>query len=576
MSDYITEIIRNPQKSDMLEEKDGNSEVEQMRLNDLLEQEVLKGATAVAGEKGLMNQVTSVTMMDAPDIADFVKQDQLLLTTGYHLQNNPDLLMSIVIRMTEEGCAGLGLKVNRFLDHIPPSVIDVANEGGLPVIALPDEPSLGDMVNSVLKAILDERTQALSEAMAIHRRFTDLIVGGKGLYEVLDQLSRHICAPVLLLDYRLNLLESSRKFDEDFCFVLAEKVHEVIQQDDLANGAIRKLSMSVSQESEKQMISCCPVQMNVYQKGYLIVFLDIDQAGASERLAVEQAMNVIAFELMKLHAVEQQEQIQKNEFLTEYVEGRFSSEKDLGRRGEGYGLRRSCTYLCVAIRPDHEDELYRGVGQAPESERRLFKNAIYEQLQIWFDYYFDDVVFFSKNEVYVALIPKPDDEWEDWLMKGLVTIQKEMEEFLFISISFGIGNPAAQLLQVPDSFKEALETLHNGRRMGQEAFIKWTDTKGVTELLRTVSPQKLREFYESTLKSLVLSSKKEDEDLIKTLTVYLEHNGQIAETAKALFVHRNTVIYRLKKCEDKLQVNLKHADDIHKLRTALLVREMIE
>lgn len=51
LSDYITEIIRNPQKSDMLEEKDGNSEVEQMRLNDLLEQEVLKGATAVAGRK---------------------------------------------------------------------------------------------------------------------------------------------------------------------------------------------------------------------------------------------------------------------------------------------------------------------------------------------------------------------------------------------------------------------------------------------------------------------------------------------------------------------------------------------
>lgn len=547
-----------------------------MRLNDLLEQGLLKDAFLVAGGGGCMNQVTSVTMMDAPDIADFVKKDQLLLTSGYHIQQDPELLTAILNRMAEVGCAGLGLKTNRFLTHIPSSALETADELGVPMIELPVEPSLGDLVNSVLKAILDERTQALSEAMAIHRRFTDLIVGGKGLHEVLDQLSWHIRAPVLLLDYRLNVLESSKRYDEDFYYDLAMKIHEAVQQNDPANRDLRKLRVNVSDESDSRVVSCCPVQMNVYQKGFLVVFLDLDEAEDSERLAVEQAMNVIAFELMKLHAVEQQEQIQKNEFLSEFVEGRFSSEKDLARRGEGYGLRRSCTYLSVVARIDDEDELYRGVGQAPESERQLFKNAIYEQLQIWFDYYFDDVVFFSKGEVYVALIPKPEDEWEDWLMKGLATIQEEMEEFLFISASFGIGNPAAQLLQVPDSFKEAVETLHNGRRMGQRTFIKWTDTKGVTELLRTVSPQKLKEFYESTMKSLVLSSKKEDEDLIKTLTVYLEHNGQIAETAKALFVHRNTVIYRLKKCEEKLQVNLKHADDIHKLRTALLVKEMIE
>lgn len=547
-----------------------------MQLKELLKQEMLKNAVVVAGDDGITNQVTSVNMMDAPDITDYVKKDQLLITTGYNIRHEPEILADIVREMAEKGCAGLALKTHRFLKAIPDSVIETAEACQFPIIELPMQPSLGEIVHHVLGVILQESTEALTEAMAIHRRFTDLIVSGKGLFEVVDQLAKHIHAPVLLLDHRLHLLETSKKLDEPFYYDLALALSEQIEQAEPGHTDIQKLNIRFPNEERVRRVSCFPVQMNVYQKGYLVVFLDMEEAAPSERLAVEQAMNVIAFELMKLHAVEQQTRIQKNDFLTEFVEGHYTSEKDLARRGESYGLQRNRTYLCTVLKLDNEEELYDGGVAASEDERRLYRNSIFEQLHMWFDYYFDEVVFFSKGDLFVSLIPKPEDEPDNWLQNGLEQIQNEMEEFLMLSVSIGIGNPAAQLLQVPESYQEALETLQSGYRMEQRRFIKWTDTKGVTELLRTVSPQKLREFYQATLKSLSIAEKKEDEDLIETLTLYIEHNGQIADTAKALFVHRNTVIYRLKKCEEKLQVNLKNAEDIHKLRTALLVKSMID
>lgn len=547
-----------------------------MQLRALLKKPVLKNAVVVAGSEGTFNQVTSVNMMDAPDIIDYVKKNQLLLTTGYNIQHRPEILSDIVSKMAERGCAGLALKTHRFLKTIPPSVLKKAEELKFPIIELPMEPSLGEIVNEVLKVILQESTDQLTEAMEIHRKFTDLIISGKGLFEVVDQLAKRINAPVMLLDYRLNLLETSRKFDEQFYYDLAYQISDTIRDEDPDNGAEQKLAIRYPHDDNEHTASFYPVQMNLYQKGYLILMMDMEDAGDSKKLAVEQAMNVISFELMKLHAVEQQSRLQKNEFLTEFAEGHYTSEKDIARRGESYGLRLDRTYVCAVCRLDDEEDLYHGLGPAPESERRLYKDSIYEQLQMWMGHYFDDVVFFSKGDIYITLIPRPEPEMEDWLLKGLKTIQREMEEFLYLSISFGVGNPATALLQIPDSYTEALEAMTSGYRMGKKGFVKWTDTRGVMELLRTVSPKKLREFYQSTLRSLAESKKKEDEDLIETLTIYIENNGQIADTAKALFVHRNTVIYRLKKCEEKLHVDLKNAEDIHKLRTALLVRQMID
>ena len=60
--------------------------------------------------------------------------------------------------------------------------------------------------------------------------------------------------------------------------------------------------------------------------------------------------------------------------------------------------------------------------------------------------------------------------------------------------------------------------------------------------------------------------------LLETLYVYLESHCQISETAKRLFVHRNTVIYRLEKCSTLLKKDLKDPEVTIQLRLALRIR----
>jgi len=95
-----------------------------MKLREILNKPIFKGAAVVAGHNGLTIDVQSVNMMDAPDIIDFLHEKELLLTTAYSIKNRPDALLELVEQMAKQGCAGLALKTQRFLKVIPKDVIE--------------------------------------------------------------------------------------------------------------------------------------------------------------------------------------------------------------------------------------------------------------------------------------------------------------------------------------------------------------------------------------------------------------------------------------------------------------------
>lgn len=62
--------------------------------------------------------------------------------------------------------------------------------------------------------------------------------------------------------------------------------------------------------------------------------------------------------------------------------------------------------------------------------------------------------------------------------------------------------------------------------------------------------------------------------LVDTLKQYLAHNGHASETAKALFIHRSTLLYRLEKIEEALHCSLQHSETRFTLQLALKLKEL--
>lgn len=106
---------------------------------------------------------------------------------------------------------------------------------------------------------------------------------------------------------------------------------------------------------------------------------------------------------------------------------------------------------------------------------------------------------------------------------------------------------------------------------GDISFIKYYKPLGVTELLKFIPKDQLETFSTYILKSLAYSENESQEALRKTLRTYLDFNCDITKTAKELFIHRNTMKYRIKKCENILDQDIIDPEFGLKLRLSLIL-----
>ena len=134
--------------------------------------------------------------MEVPDILDWVKPDELLLTTAYPLRDDPVALDALIPRLAERGLAGIALKPGRYIKEIPASMIEAADQHAFALIELPPEASFNEIINSVLTVILDVQAARLQRSAAIHDRFTSIALSGGGLRQIAEALAELVGRPV--------------------------------------------------------------------------------------------------------------------------------------------------------------------------------------------------------------------------------------------------------------------------------------------------------------------------------------------------------------------------------------------
>ncbi|MDF2572461.1 MAG: transcriptional regulator, PucR family, partial [Sporomusa sp.] len=182
----------------------------------------------------------------------------------------------------------------------------------------------------------------------------------------------------------------------------------------------------------------------------------------------------------------------------------------------------------------------------------------------------DALVFSSqKSEKIIVLLQSPAENLES----AIAFIRDQMTTYLSVSISCAAGNPVTSLQSVAFSRIEAEEVYHQSRQEGKKAFFRTYYSQDVSELLRFVPQEHARHFCTCVLKSLAYPQQETQAILRQTLQAYLDCQGDIAETARALYIHRNTVKYRITRLNEILDTPISDPSFSLQLRLALLLSE---
>ncbi len=159
--------------------------------------------------------------------------------------------------------------------------------------------------------------------------------------------------------------------------------------------------------------------------------------------------------------------------------------------------------------------------------------------------------------------------------RGILTIVEHalrMQE----TASIGVGKLTKSIRCVSKSHRQAASILKLQSRRKLEDHINFFDDLGAYRVLLGIEdPEISHEYYEQVLGPLVEYDRESDSDLLNVLRCYLNHNGSVKETADELFVHRNTVNYKIAKAAEILCMDLSKLDSRLQLLLAFMLMDMM-
>ncbi|MCC2317055.1 PucR family transcriptional regulator [Cellulomonas chengniuliangii] len=485
----------------------------------------LRGTTVLGGVRGLDRVVSGVNVMEVPDIEDFVKRGELLLTTAYPVRERPERLVELVPELAARGLAALAIKPMRYLEELPPRLVEVADRLDFPVLVMPDRTSFNEVIGAVLAVVLAEYGAEPGGAEVIRERLTGVALAGGGLEEIARTLAGALDRDVQIVD-------------ED-AVVLGRGT--VAPRSD--SGAAWEFAITVAGT----------------RRGRVVVGGE-DEPSLGQRRLIRQSCFAAGMHIAQAIAGIELDRRLRGLFLEELVSGPHLDELFVRQRSRLFGWDFSAPHAVLLARCADEfaDDLADG-QVAAAAARVLGAEAL-----VW-----------SRGREVVAIVPASalnrgairdgvlDDPADRW--------RRALADLAHGSVAVAVGPIAHEPGALADSHAGARESLRIAE--GASRGVVWHEDLAVERLLLSVAPEALDAFVDDAIGPLVRHDAEHGGDLCRTLEEFLGV-GNGAEAARRLYIHYNTMKHRMARIADLTGADLRDPRSRLTLALALEMRKL--
>ena len=180
----------------------------------------------------------------------------------------------------------------------------------------------------------------------------------------------------------------------------------------------------------------------------------------------------------------------------------------------------------------------------------------------------------SINETDIAVVKQisPETERED-LEKMAAKIEETLKSELYVKTVIGIGTIAEHLRSLADSYKEAQTAIDVCKVFDTDKSIMSYENLGIGRLIYQLPTTLCEIFLSEVFKKNSIDSL--DQETLFTINKFFENNLNVSETSRKLFVHRNTLVYRLEKIKKLTGLDLREFDHAIVFKVALMVRKYL-
>lgn len=350
------------------------------------------GLKLIAGAQNAGNLITGVNIMDNPDTFDWLTAGEFVLTTGYLFQNDVGMQCQIIRELAEINCAGIGIKVKRYLEQVPECMLQEANRVGLPVVEIPFQNTLSHVLNVINREIGEQDNLIFKKYVHIHNTITQCTLQGGSLRQLTQLSSSLIGNPLLVVDEKWHLMAWWEREDNPKpmdSFVRLQKGEIPFSQEFIETipENMEQYTHIIKRTYPRSSIVCrvMPVTANDILYCFIIVWETVRKMTSLDYMALEMAATSVALEQLKEKQIQEIKHSLRQDFFDDLLEGKIESVSAVKSLAEIHYMDAAKTYICMVVKLNVESsesgavQAMRELLQIKKSAMALIETAAHRQ-----------------------------------------------------------------------------------------------------------------------------------------------------------------------------------------------------
>jgi PucR family transcriptional regulator, purine catabolism regulatory protein len=481
-------------------------------LKDILDKNIFDQCTILSGSNNLNRQVDSVSILETPDFENYIIENSLILTTFYPIKNEMSLFKKLLDTLNGRNTAGLIIKSNRYIDSIPEDIINRANELNLPLITLDYDANLSSLFNAIMSEI--QNTDYIN--YNFHDSYSRIL---KAIYD--DPSTKELVSTVDRIE-DLDILIYNLKSKK--LYYSSETIKELFDVYQNTNNSYNRLDDMVLY-TEDVIYENKPI----YQ---LMILVKNDK-----RHILHNYIEIYKLMILLIHQKKQENILKQNQFLMSFVTNLTTSHNNNSQLIEAskifkWKIEFPIMLLIFSIQtPDHNK-----VNQTMIDYIRtaIITNFHLTSEEIRYTYLNNQLLFILNTDLEAEKYEKIKHIYD------IITNKYSKTNFKIV-----YSNPIGLAKDIPTIYALLTDSLNQINRRNLNITIIRENNIRLLNLFKNIDFQSLNDFTNLIIGKLINYQKTNNVPLIETLYKYIEFKFNMKATSEALYIHYNTLRYRL-------------------------------
>lgn len=518
-----------------------------MTVEELLQLPTIKGLKLISGNLGVHREISTVTVVDTPDGFQWLKGNEVVITTTYALEKTPNAFLDFISKLLSRNISALIVKSDRYIKVIPENAKKLCDEKALPLIYCPAIYAFTDIINPTLSGIISKQAEQLKESSKIHESFLELAINDRSIHQILQTLSTLIQEPTAYVDTVFHKVYFSENVSEDSLY-------------------LKGLSYEIILNEYREKYQCIDVVNKEQKFGYIMLLSDRsdrtypDTDSNIYKTAIEYASIVIILRMQIRISNRMIEEKYYSSFVGDLMLNNVKTREEINTRAHLYGWNLDGGGFVAIIDINNIKKYYlRNLDTGTNEKLQKYTDQIFDTSIKYIKQAFPSTIYYSQSDFIAFLITgKLPVSVRKTLADTFSQIQHSLLNAVPFTISMGVGMYVDDIINIHNSYQQAKQVIQTVYQIQQFNRLFFYDQIGIYRLLFSISSNnEAIEFCDKYVKPLQQYDDQHHANLIETLQSIINCGWNLKLASEKLFLHYNSVKYRFQKICDLLEIDLR-------------------